>query len=183
MRGDVEVGSSKIFPEDERCAYCESKGCLPRTCAWWKELVDSEDERRNRKGPSRVTFKPKKTKRETLRPKSKGPASSERAEHAATGSPDVSRRPPLPKKAKDDESSSRQSSTSGKSRSSGGARTDRHSKSPRRELDDAFATEAKTFQCSTMGCGKETVNSNRDFVQCIRIRRECPIQIKTKSCS
>ena len=63
MRGDVEFGSSKIFPEDERCAYCESKGCLRRICAWWKEFVDSEDERRNRKGPSRATFKPEKKKR------------------------------------------------------------------------------------------------------------------------
>ena len=77
--------------------------------------------------------------------------------------PDVARRPPLPKKTKDDESSSRHSSTSGKSRSSGGTRTDRQNKSPRRELDGAFLAESTVFQCSILGCGNQTANSRPGF--------------------
>ena len=128
--GDREFGSNKHYPEDDRCAYCETLGCIPRNCAWWMELVDPEDLTRNRKGASRATFKYKKKKRETSRPKSKGPASSDRTTDAATGSPDASRKPPLPRKARDDESTSHHSSTLGKSRSSGGTEQTDIAKAP-----------------------------------------------------
>ena len=105
------TGAQSIFLKTISARIVEERDAFPEIADggsnWWTQKMKEGTEEARAEQRSNQQIK----KRDASRTKSKSSVSSEQSEQFAMSPPDVSRRPPLPKKTKDDESSSHHSST------------------------------------------------------------------------